>query len=1052
MRSSIISLALTGAAGFANAESAPAKKRCSSVFPSSSSVVGSSSATVSETVLFPSATSSSTLSDSDSFTSSLIISSSSSSISITLAGSSSTSTSSPTVTTSPAAVQTVVNDVGNGDFGAYDPNSPGGIANWESQNCEINLNYGYSRDGSSGNGCVQMTAAPTKKRDISKREDYTAMIMQRLQDVDATTEYTIRFYYTILSNTLANTCRMEAYYGDALLTHSDYFDVVTDAVPGNTPWIKLVDEATLSSSDGYIRFQLTCTGGGNAVVFIDEVFVSNKVDATDVDNISLIYTSTGSATTSTSTTSTSTSEVASLVSSASIFESKIDISSTASYSAPIASGSIWTSGSMVLPTSVSELSSSSSSTSMSSSTATSPTAGSLAASPTVCVASATATSGLTCGSKIYSNKAYYKRVQVSDVTRDQCAAACLADSNCQSISYYSTQTCSATCFLQSASVAAMGYTFQFGNGFPQVWDKGCFTQTACSAPAEGSVCVDKMGSAPASTCKSTFMGTAKSCAQPFATATVSAQCGAGACMALCKQYPSCKSFSTNYGGSVTCNFYSGELSEVAESGSGSTIFSDISCYECGSGSSVFNWLTPLADPSSMPDLSACSASSSSSSSSIESSTITTSVAEITSSSLSSTDATTTTPSTTAATTTTASSCVTCTAALLAPAGTTCGVQGEVLYEDAYGVWGASQNSMMDCAAICYKDSSCKAYGYRANSNPSLGCAFIQSSLSQAGFSASSSSNYYWSDKSCASCGNSCASSSSSAIDSMVTSSSTSPSATSSMAITSTVSSSASAACTSCTAANPVPSASGVACAKKGTVANYTPYSFTWAEHPGQNSLMECAAICSQVSGCKAYALDVYYVGCKFLDYSLTDAGFASSDTSTVYWSDMECAACGVGCSSSSDIASPTPFSSYASMSTTLSTSILVGYSQSTGIPTSTSSSIVGYPPSTATSSSASASASSSSLCSAPKAKLEEGVICGLPSSQASSSAIEVLSSPSSLYECASQCLLNANCSSFRFSTLDASCWLYEASMANNGLDYTPSSKNWFYDRECFSCA
>ncbi|KAH6645285.1 hypothetical protein BKA67DRAFT_541518 [Truncatella angustata] len=1032
MRSLTFPFLLLGTIGLASAESDIGKKKCSSVYPSSSSADTSGSLSVSVYSPAPTETSSRN-SDRDSIISSLSGSSGSASStepSLTL-------TTSASVTSSSVAVKTVVNDVGNGNFGSYDANSPGGIANWDSQNCELNLQYGYQGDGSADTGCVQMTAGPSGGLSKAKRTDYTAMIEQQLEEVDATSQYTIRFYYTILSNSLTNTCRMEAYYGEALLTVSDYFDVVTNGVAGNTPWIELVDEVALSSSDGYIRFQLSCTGDGFAVVFIDEVFVSNKVDASSKDNISLLFTSTGSAASMSSTSTSESTMTTATIDSTSTTNSATESSSTASVTVASETSSISSSSLIAASSTTSESISASSSLSSSStlsSTTSSSMTGSSATTPTMCVASASATSGLTCGSLIYTNKGYYKQVRVADVTRDQCVAACLADSTCQSISYYSTQTCSATCFLQSSSVAAMGYTFQHGLGFPAVWDRGCFTQTACAAPSEGSVCIDKWGSAPASTCKASFTGNAKSCAQPFKTTTVSGLCGSGACAAICKQYPSCKTYSATYGGSVTCNFYSEDISDVADSASSATLFADMSCLECGAGSSVFNWLSPLADPSSMPDMSSCTSGSSSTASIISSTaSSTTSVTTVESSTITSlipTSSSSTTTTTTTGSSTT--SCVTCTAVPSAsvPSGSTCGIQGDYLYQDAYGVSTGSQNSMMDCAAICNQDSSCKAYGYRANSNIYYGCAFIQSSLSDAGFFTTTSGNYYWSDESCASCGNSCSSSSTLATSSVSVSATTSSfesTTTASMSVTTTSSSSSATTCTSCTAEPSASTVFGVSCAEKGTVSNYTPYSFTTAEYPGQNSLMECAAICAQVPGCKSYGLDVYNVGCKFLDYSLADAGLVSTGASNIYWSDKWCATCGL-CASSS--------SSFGPLSTTLSTSTLSGSSSQT----------------TSTSTSASASASASSSCAVPSAKLVAGVTCGLPGSDSSANTIETVTTAGSLSACASHCLLATDCLSFQYSTQDTSCHVYSTSLANDGLGFSLSSTNYYYDRECFYCS
>lgn len=899
MRSSITSFVVLGAACLVEAE----KKKCSSVFPSTTSSLSvRESATVSSYVSSSVGSSSSNVSYSPSVASSATIDSTLESLSTSGSLINSLTTTStdqiPTVTSpaaataSSSAVVVVANDVGNGNFGSYDASRPGGIADWDSQHCEINLDYGYQGDGSLDTGCVQMTTTTTTAEGrANKREDYTAMIEQYLEDVDETANYSIRFWYTILSNTLADTCRMEAYYGDVLLTQSAYFDVITDTVFGNTPWVELVDEVVLSSSDGYIRFQLSCVGDGTAVVFLDEVFVSNKIDATSSDNISLLFTSTGSVTSSISittiTTSTSTSELSNTVET--ISSTSIESSSTSS-SATTSS----------VPASSSATTSSSTSSITSTSTATTTQSSTVAASgvPTVCVTSAeaAATAGLTCGRTVYSNVSPYKMISVTDITRNQCAAACVADSKCLSISYYSQQTCNSVCFLLSTSVAGTAYSY-VGGGVPQVWDKGCFTQTACAEPAADQVCLDKIGSSPASTCKATFAGKAKSCASPFATATVSGLCGSGACMQLCKQYPSCKTYSATYGGSVTCNFYSGDIDTIADSGSSSTIFSDMSCFECGSGSSVFNWLSPLSDPATMPDLSACIAGSQTTLSSTLSSSLlpsSTSSSAITISSSTSSITTTTTASSSSSATSSAS-CITCLAAPSSVASHyTCGVQGDYTYQDAYGVNTGRQDSMMDCAAICAQDSSCSAYGYRANSNIYYGCAFIHTSLQDAGFYPSSLAGYFWSDMGCASCGDSCSSTSSTS--SLAASASVTPSVSTTLSTSTlsadqtTTSSTSASSSTSATATCSSVTArleQGVSCGLPGSNGSS-------AVAPGVNfevgSLSSCASRCLIDVTCLSFSFSTDRM-CLLFTTSMVDDALSYDPSSTTWYYDEECFSC-----------------------------------------------------------------------------------------------------------------------------------------------------------------
>ncbi len=56
----------------------------------------------------------------------------------------------------------------------------------------------------------------------------------------------------------------------------------------------------VETSSGFLSFALNCIDGATAQVFIDSVFVSNQVSPDDMDNISLLYTVTGSPSTTSS--------------------------------------------------------------------------------------------------------------------------------------------------------------------------------------------------------------------------------------------------------------------------------------------------------------------------------------------------------------------------------------------------------------------------------------------------------------------------------------------------------------------------------------------------------------------------------------------------------------------------------------------------------------------------------------------------------------------------------------------------------------------------------
>lgn len=189
------------------------------------------------------------------------------------------------------APRVVTNEVVNGNFAVTDPDTPSGISDFNSDgNCQQVQGPGYQGGGSSDKGCVRMnsrtqTVTPDKRQEV----DYNAMVEQQLSDLSSGNTYTVRFYYAILRNDVANTCRVNAYYGNELFGSTPYFPVVAEITDGNVAWLEFVHQAVARTSSGFIRFALTCTGSGSAEIYIDQIFVSDKVDPENISGVQLSY-------------------------------------------------------------------------------------------------------------------------------------------------------------------------------------------------------------------------------------------------------------------------------------------------------------------------------------------------------------------------------------------------------------------------------------------------------------------------------------------------------------------------------------------------------------------------------------------------------------------------------------------------------------------------------------------------------------------------------------------------------------------------------------------
>ncbi|KAF7554767.1 hypothetical protein G7Z17_g2635 [Cylindrodendrum hubeiense] len=201
----------------------------------------------------------------------------------TLTSSGSTSTPSSTPVSGP-----IKNLVGNGNLAIRDPDDPTSIPGYTiTGQAELNVEEGYVGDGSTDRGCAELqvsdvSAATSKhKRAIGS----SAGISQQITGLDTTSLYTVRFFYAVITAPASlNVCWIDAYLG----TQSFFNTFILSPGLGIT-YGTVLTQTTTPSVNAAISIAIHCSSGGVAAVYIDSIFVSNKVTPQNINDYELDY-------------------------------------------------------------------------------------------------------------------------------------------------------------------------------------------------------------------------------------------------------------------------------------------------------------------------------------------------------------------------------------------------------------------------------------------------------------------------------------------------------------------------------------------------------------------------------------------------------------------------------------------------------------------------------------------------------------------------------------------------------------------------------------------
>ncbi|KAM0258331.1 hypothetical protein ACHAPA_011330 [Fusarium lateritium] len=203
------------------------------------------------------------------------------------------STDIPTTTTTTETTTTfepiiITNRVMNGKFAMRDPNSASGIMGYESEG-DVSQHNGdcYTGDGSSDNGCVALAAAEGGRRSLGS----FAGISQMLGSLSPskTVLYTVQFYYVAITVGRSQSCTVDAYLGSQQFYSQGLFSGGGIGVS----WNRVLTMVRADTRDASLRISLSCTGSGQAMMYIDSIFVSNQVTPDTIDQAELDFGNSG---------------------------------------------------------------------------------------------------------------------------------------------------------------------------------------------------------------------------------------------------------------------------------------------------------------------------------------------------------------------------------------------------------------------------------------------------------------------------------------------------------------------------------------------------------------------------------------------------------------------------------------------------------------------------------------------------------------------------------------------------------------------------------------
>ncbi|KAM0300596.1 hypothetical protein HYE67_005117 [Fusarium culmorum] len=197
----------------------------------------------------------------------------------------------PTTTTSLGDI-IITNSIANGRFAnGIDGFDSEGEANHQQGGC-------FKDDGSPDNGCASLKAVGDSKKRFLGSFAGISQFLESLQP-STTVLYTVQFYYAVVTGGGFQMCTVSASLGN-----KQFYSMGLFSVGNSISWNRVLTSVTADSRNANFGISMICAGNGQALIYIDSVFVSNQVTPKNIDQFQLDFDASSSGPQSSSSTST----------------------------------------------------------------------------------------------------------------------------------------------------------------------------------------------------------------------------------------------------------------------------------------------------------------------------------------------------------------------------------------------------------------------------------------------------------------------------------------------------------------------------------------------------------------------------------------------------------------------------------------------------------------------------------------------------------------------------------------------------------------------------
>lgn len=141
----------------------------------------------------------------------------------------------------------------------------------------------YTEDGSSDDGCAALAVAEGGKRSFGSFAGMSQMVGSL--SPSRTVLYTVQFYYIAITVGRSQLCTVDAYLGSQQFYSQGLFSGGGVGVS----WNRVLTMVRADTRDASLRITLSCTGTGQAMIYIDSIFMSNEITPDTIDQAQLDF-------------------------------------------------------------------------------------------------------------------------------------------------------------------------------------------------------------------------------------------------------------------------------------------------------------------------------------------------------------------------------------------------------------------------------------------------------------------------------------------------------------------------------------------------------------------------------------------------------------------------------------------------------------------------------------------------------------------------------------------------------------------------------------------